>query len=163
MQLRRLVLLSLLAGPLFAAGPKADCVFCGIAAGTREASFVYRDDTVMAILTIGPVNPGHTLVIPVRHADGVLDLPPDTAKAMTALAQRVARAIQSSEFKADGIQLLMNTGAASGQTVFHAHLHVIPKFPKDTHDGPHPDRPKPPRAELDAVAAKLREALAKLD
>lgn len=158
--LRRLALFALLCGALNAAETKAPCVFCAIAAGKREASFVYRDDTVMAILTIGPVNPGHTLVIPVSHSDGVLDVPSDTATAMAALAQRVARAIQSSEFKADGIQLLMNTGAASGQTVFHAHLHVIPKFPKDTHDGPHPDRPKPPRAELDAIAAKLRDALA---
>jgi histidine triad (HIT) family protein len=161
MSYSRFFMLALLSSALSASEPKSGCVFCAIAAGTREASFVHRDDTVMAILTIGPVNPGHTLVIPVRHADGVLDLPPDTAKAMTALAQRIARALQASEYKADGIQLLMNTGAASGQTVFHAHLHVIPKFPKDTHDGPHPDRPKPPRAELDAVAAKLREALAK--
>jgi len=159
---RRLVLLVLLTGSLVATETKP-CVFCGIAEGKRDASFVYRDDTAVAFLDIDPVNPGHTLVVPVKHAGGVLDLPPDTAKAMIALAQRVARAIQASEFKADGIQLLMNTGAAANQTVFHAHLHVVPRHANDGQKGIHPGRAKPPRAELDTVAAKLREALAKID
>jgi diadenosine tetraphosphate (Ap4A) HIT family hydrolase len=148
---------------LLAAEPaKPKCVFCGIAAGVRDAAFVHRDDTVMAIMDIDPVNPGHTLVIPVAHANGLLDLPPDTAKAMMALAQRVARAIQSSDLKAEGIQLRMNTGAAAGQTVGHAHLHVIPRFAKDTGPDIHPGRAKPPRAELDAAAAKIKAALQKL-
>jgi histidine triad (HIT) family protein len=141
------------------AGEQPACVFCEIVAGRADASrVVYRDDTVVAFLDRSPRNPGHVLVVPMQHADGILDVPPATAARMIEVAQRIAQAIKRADLKAEGITLQSNTGAAAGQAVFHLHLHVIPRF-----EGEPPnlgEKRVTPAAELDAVAEKLRKALA---
>ena len=139
------------------AAAEKPCPFCEIAAGRLEASMIWRDDTVMAFLSIGQRNPGHVLVVPVQHAAGVLDLPAATAHHMFDVAQRMARAIKKTDLVAEGFTLKMNTGAAAGQTVFHAHLHVIPRFAAEP--------PEPPpgthiaKALLDPIADKIRAQL----
>ena len=140
------------------AATEKPCPFCEIAAGRREASMIWRDDTVMAFLSIGPRNPGHVLVVPTQHAAGVLDLPTETAHHMFDVAQRMARAIKKTDLVAEGFTLKMNTGVAAGQTVFHAHLHVIPRFAAEPPEPPPGTRV--PKAVLDPIAQKIR---AKLD
>lgn len=154
MKLLPVLLLGFLA-VLAADGPQP-CVFCEIVSGRRPAAVVYRDDTVLAFMDIAPRNPGHVLVVPVRHADNLLALPPSTACDMMAVAQRIARALKATDLKAEGIQVLMNTGKAAGQEVFHAHLHVIPRFPGEPEP---PDKQRKGLAELEAVAAKIRAQL----
>jgi histidine triad (HIT) family protein len=134
------------------------CPFCEIVAGTRPAAIVYRDPDVLAFLSIGPQNPGHVLVIPVQHAENFLELPPETAPKMIGVAQQIALAIKRTDLKAEGIQLLMNTGKASGQSVLHAHLHVIPRFTGEP--GPRAKDDHAPLSELEPVAAKIRAQLA---
>ncbi|MBI3886051.1 MAG: HIT family protein [Opitutae bacterium] len=118
---------------------------------------IWRDDTVMAFLSIGARNPGHVLVVPVRHAAGLLDLPAATAHRMFDVAQRMARAIRQTDLAAEGFTLKMNTGAAAGQTVFHAHLHVIPRFAAEPPEPPPGTRV--PKEQLDPVADKIRAQL----
>lgn len=151
---------ALLLGVLFlrAAEAPKPCVFCEIIAGTRQQEgIVYRDDKVIAFLGIGPRNPGHVLVVPVAHAEGFLDVPADTVHAMTDTAKRIAEAIKRTDLKMDGFVLQLNTGKAAGQSVFHAHLHIIPRY-----EGEPPVKTPEERVGMDVlapVAAKIRAAL----
>jgi histidine triad (HIT) family protein len=140
----------------------AYCIFCEILAGRSEGSFVYRDETVAAFMTIGAVNPGHTMVVPIRHADSLADLDPEVGGAMFRLAMRVAAAIRESGLRCDGVDFFLADGRAAFQSVFHTHLHVFPRW---RGDGFHlvmpPDfTPRRPRGELDEAAALIRAALA---
>lgn len=152
-----LLLLALLASA--GAQESKPCVFCEIIAGAKQQEgIVYRDAQVIAFLSIGPRNPGHVLVVPVVHADDFLVTPPATMHAMTDLAQRLAVALPRAGLKAEGFQVQINTGKAAGQSVFHAHLHVIPRYAGE----PPPKVPedKVPLAQLAPIAAKIRAALA---
>lgn len=144
--------------PAFAAD-SSPCVFCEIIAGSRQQEgIVYRDDRVMAFLTIGPRNPGHVLVVPLAHADNFLEVPAATMHAMTDAAKKLANAITRTDLKMEGIVLQMNTGKAAGQSVFHAHLHLIPRYTGEPPAKTPEERV--PMAELAPVAAKIRAALA---
>ena len=135
------------------------CVFCDIVAGKRQQEgIVYRDDKCLAFLSIGPRNPGHVLVVTLVHADNFLAVPADTMHAMTDAARKIAEAIRRTDLKCEGFVLQMNSGQAADQTVFHAHLHIIPRF-----TGEPPEikpQPRVPMSELEPVAAKIRAALA---
>ena len=106
------------------------CLFCRIVAGQLPAAKVYEDDLTMAFMDIGQVNPGHVLVASKRHAVTVHDLTPQEAAAVMQTAQRVAAAAQAA-FAPDGITLFQANGAAGGQTVFHFHMHVLPRHGGD--------------------------------
>lgn len=110
---------------------KADCIFCQIVAGQGDASVVYRDEVVTAFMDISPVVEGHTLVIPNRHAVGLPDLDDDSAAAMMMVGKRIANLMPSTELRCEGSNLFLANGAIAGQTVFHAHLHVIPRYSGD--------------------------------
>lgn len=109
--------------------PPAPCVFCEIVAGARQQeSIVYRDDLVVAFLSSGQRNPGHVLIVPAVHAQAFPDVPDATMHHMTDVAKKIAAAIKRTDLKMEGYHLQMNTGTAAGQSVFHAHLHLIPRF-----------------------------------
>lgn len=150
-------LLVLLLLPLVARA-EAPCAFCGIIDGTRPAVLLHRDERIIAFMDRAPRNPGHVLIVPLQHAENYLDVPPETLAAMAEFAQAVGRALRRTDLRCEGINLTMNTGRAAGQSVFHAHLHVIPRFAGDAR--PHTESAIVPPAELEAVAAKLRAALA---
>jgi len=135
------------------------CVFCEIVAGTRQAeSVVYRDDKVVAFLSIGPRNPGHTLVVPVAHAENLMDLPAETMHHMTDVAKLIAEAIKRTDIRMDGFRLEMANGKAAGQSVFHAHLHLIPRYEGEPAEKSPHDRVG--MEVLAPVATKIRAALA---
>src|SRR5690349_6629517 len=105
------VLLFLVLAATTAAQTPAPCVFCEIVAGTRQqAGVVYRNDRVVAFLSIGPRNPGHMLIVPVAHAENFLEVPDNTMHALTDAAKRIARAMQRTDLKMEGFTLQMNTG-----------------------------------------------------
>ncbi len=143
------------------AGAKADdarpCIFCEIAAGQRAAAIVYRDDLVVAFLDHAPRNPGHVLVIPVVHAADLPETPPATAERMVVVAQRIVRAIRRTDLRAEGFNFLSNAGGAAGQTVFHTHLHIMPRFAGD--GGLNTPRERVAPEVLAPVVAKIRAAL----
>lgn len=116
--------------PMFVdTSPPGHCIFCKIGAGEIPAAKVYEDELTVAFMDLGQVNPGHVLVASKRHAVTVLDLSQAEAAAVMQTAQRIAAAAQAA-FAPDGITLFQANGAAGGQTVFHFHMHVLPR-----HDG----------------------------
>jgi len=133
-----------------------DCIFCRIAVGRAPAAKVLETPTVLAFLDIAPVNYGHTLVIPKEHYHNLLDLPDERWMEMGRVSRRVALALRQVLF-AQGINVGMNNFEAAGQVVFHAHLHVIPRYFTDgLRLFPQEDY-KP--GDLEKVGAQLRQAL----
>ena len=102
------------------------CVFCAIVAGDAPAIRIYEDDDDLAILDIRPFTRGHTLVIPKRHTVDLTDTPPETVAQMVTIGQRIARAARATEL-ADATNIGINDGRAAFQSVFHIHLHVLPR------------------------------------
>jgi histidine triad (HIT) family protein len=103
------------------------CVFCAIAAGTAPAIRIHEDDDYLAILDIRPFTRGHTLVIPKAHSVDLTDTPAATLAGMLAVGQRIAQATRASGLAATGNNVAINDGKSAMQTVFHIHLHVIPR------------------------------------
>lgn len=138
-----------------------DCVFCEIVAGREPASVVYRDELCTAFMDIRPVNPGHLLVIPNRHATYLADLPAETGAQLFRVAQRLAAALRRSGLRCEGVNLFLADGEVAGQEVFHVHLHVLPRFRGDGFGLRFPPGygRRPPRPELDETAGRIRAAL----
>ena len=137
----------------------SDCIFCAILAGEAEASVVAETERALAFLDIEPITPGHTVLVPRTHAARLADLHVDDGAELFRLAQRTAAALYASGLRAEGVNLFLADGEAAGQDVFHAHLHVLPRFGGDGFGLRFPpDHRVRERAELDDVAEKLREA-----
>ncbi len=137
------------------------CVFCDILAGLKPAVFVHRDDLGAAFMDIHPVNPGHVLVIPNRHAAMLAELDDDMSGHLFTVAQRVDAALRLSGVKCEGVNLFMADGRTAGQEVMHVHLHVIPRFSGDGHHLRfHPAYfTRPSTAELETNAELIRKQL----
>lgn len=103
------------------------CVFCAIVAGEAPAIRIWEDDDYLAFLDIRPFTRGHTLVIPKRHTADLTDTPPETVAQLAVIGQRIATAARTSGLHADGNNIAINDGRAAFQTVFHIHLHVLPR------------------------------------
>ena len=136
-----------------------DCIFCRVVSGGEPTSVVYEDDNVVAFLDILPISPGHTLIVPRRHATHLADLDPGDAARMFQAGQRVAAALRASGLRCEAVNLLLNDGAEAGQRVFHTHLHVIPRFVGDNSRLRRTEGDVPLREELEEVADKIRRAL----
>jgi histidine triad (HIT) family protein len=107
-----------------------DCIFCDIVNRKEKAEILLENETVMAFLDIRPVNYGHTLVIPKKHFSNFLELPPEYLIDLGNATQILSSAIKEG-LKADGFNVIINNGAAAGQTVYHFHYHIIPRFSND--------------------------------
>ena len=105
-------------------------IFTKIIAKEIPAHFVYEDDLVVAFLDISQATKGHTLVVPKAYYKDIFSVPEDLAAHVFKVAVRVANAIKVA-FEPEGINILSNNGETSGQTVFHFHLHLIPRYEKD--------------------------------
>lgn len=136
----------------------SDCVFCRIVAGQIPATRVYEDAQVLAFMDIGEVNPGHVLVALKPHAENLFALEDAQAVALARACARVARAIRAA-FEPAGLSVYQANGAAAGQTVFHYHVHLVPRHDGDRMAFTWPAN-NPPRDQLEAHAAKIRAALA---
>lgn len=104
-----------------------NCIFCQIIKGDIPSAKVYEDDEVMAFLDITQTTTGHTLLIPKKHVRNVLDMTDDIAKEVFARLPKVARAVQKAT-DACGMNIINNNETIAGQTVFHAHIHLVPRF-----------------------------------
>lgn len=135
-----------------------NCVFCAIVAGRAEASFVHRDETVVAFMDINPVTPGHLLVAPRQHLPALADLDQETATRMFTLATELAAAIRASDLRSEGINLFYADGKAAFQEVFHAHLHVFPRYAEDGFTIDANWGTNPSRDDLDAIAVNIMAA-----
>jgi histidine triad (HIT) family protein len=138
-----------------------DCIFCKLLAGELAASFVYRDDLCAAFMDIQPVNPGHLLVVPNRHAACLADLKAEEGAQIFRVAQRLAAALRASGVKCEGVNFFLADGEAAMQEVFHVHLHVFPRYDGDGFALKFAPTyfQQPERRELDEVAGKIKNAL----
>ena len=134
------------------------CVFCGIVGGSQPASIVLDEGEVLAFCDIQPAAPGHLLVVPREHAEGLADLPDAHGRAMWSMAQRLARAVRRA-VRCDGVNLFLADGAAAGQEISHVHLHVVPRTVGDGVFRISANWSLPARTDLDASAARIRSVL----
>lgn len=103
-----------------------DCIFCKIISKEIPANFVYENDKIVAFLDIAPVNPGHTLVVPKKHCENILDAPEDVLHELILATQKISRAMcQGLGYK--GFNLGVNNGRVAGQLVPHLHFHIMPR------------------------------------
>ena len=139
-----------------------DCIFCQIIEGKSPASIFYEDEVVLGLMTIGPVNTGHAMVIPKRHAAYLSDMDEETGRHLFTITQRTAAAIRVSGVRCEGINLFLADGEAAFQEVFHVHMHVFPRYQGDPFKIIVDWSNKPLREELDLVARQIKVAYDKL-
>ncbi|MGA8926824.1 MAG: HIT family protein [Solirubrobacterales bacterium] len=131
-----------------------DCFFCGIIAGSIPSQTIDSDDRTIAFMDINPATPGHALVVPRVHSADLLEISSEDLTATALAAQRLAQRMKD-VLEADGINLINACGAAAWQTVFHFHIHVVPRYEDDPLKLPWVPAPGDSN-EIAAVAAKLR-------
>ena len=131
-----------------------DCLFCGIVAGSIPSETIDSDERTVAFMDINPATAGHALVVPRIHTTDLLEIGADDLSATVLAAQRLALRMKD-VLGADGINLINACGAAAWQTVFHFHIHVVPRYEDDPLKLPWIPKPGDSN-EIAAVAAKLR-------
>jgi histidine triad (HIT) family protein len=132
-------------------------IFSRIVAGEIPAIKLYEDDVTLAFMDIGPASRGHALVISKEEHADLLSIPPELLARVAQTVQNVARAINTA-LAPDGINIIQNNGAAAGQTVFHYHVHIIPRWEGDSALRLWAPKPAAPD-ELHALAEQIRQAL----
>ncbi len=132
----------------------ADCIFCKIIAGELPGQIIDEDELTVAFMDIAPATRGHALVVPRHHAKNLLEIGPEDLDATIHAAQRLARR-ETERLGADGVNLLNSCGSAAWQTVFHFHVHVIPRYVGDPLRLPWTPAPGDPD-EIAAAAEQLR-------
>ncbi len=136
----------------------SECVFCSMVRGKADATKVYENEHLIAIMDIKPVNQGHVLIVPRKHAELLTDLEDNIAGEMLIAAKKIAIALRKSRLRVKAVNYFMADGAEAGQEVFHAHLHVIPRYRSDgfyLHMPPGYDK-ETSRKELEDAAAKIK-------
>ncbi len=107
-----------------------DCIFCKIANGEIPSAALYEDDDFKVVMDMGPAAKGHSLILPKQHYANVHELPDELAGRAFLLAKRMA-GVMTKALDADGFNIVQNNGEAAGQTVFHFHMHLIPRYEND--------------------------------
>lgn len=133
-----------------------DCLFCKIVAKDIPSQPVFDNEHVYAFMDIRPTNEGHVLIVPKKHSTDIFDTSAETLGQMMSVAKTLSAAV-SKAVNADGINILMNNKGAAGQIIFHAHIHVVPRF---SYDGfKHWKGKEMTSEQLEATATKIREVL----
>lgn len=108
-----------------------DCIFCKINQGEIPSTTIYEDEDFKVILDINPASRGHAVILPKNHAANLMELPDEDAEKILKVAKKCAVAMME-VLHCDGINILQNNGEAAGQTVFHLHIHLIPRYEGDS-------------------------------
>ena len=137
-----------------------DCIFCEIASKDAEAEVIFENENFVAFLDINPVNYGHTLVVPKKHFDNFLTIPTDDLSELTKITQYLAGAFKRA-LKADGFNIISNNGNSAGQSVFHFHYHIIPRYENDFHMRPRTIEYK--QSEIEIYRDKIKESVSKYE
>ncbi len=130
-----------------------NCIFCKIANGEIPSKTLYEDDLFRVILDLGPATKGHALILPKEHFANLYELPDDTAARAMILAKKMA-ALMKDRLGCDGLNVIQNNGETAGQTVFHFHMHLIPRYEDDGQKiGWEPGKPK--EEELEEIRKRI--------
>jgi len=135
----------------------SECVFCRIVAGQIPSTKVYEDEQVLAFMDLGHVNPGHTLVAVKKHAANVFELEDAQAEAIARATVRISKALKKA-FGPEGLSIYQANGKPAGQTVFHYHVHLLPRHAGDGMELTWPVK-NPPRERLEEYAGKIRSMI----
>jgi histidine triad (HIT) family protein len=135
----------------------SDCVFCRIVAGQIPSTRVYEDEHTLAFMDIGHVNPGHTLVAVKKHAANLYELDEAQAAAVARATVKISKAIKAA-FQPEGLSVYQANGKPAGQTVFHYHVHLLPRHAGDGMELTWPVK-NPPREQLEGYAGKIKAQL----
>jgi len=135
-----------------------DCLFCKIAQKKIPSEVVYEDENSLAFLDINPHAPGHTMVIPKRHAETLFELKEEDLGGLMAAVKKVAQALKKSLIS-DGFTIGINHGKASGQAVEHLHIHILPRFLGDGGSSIHGVVMNPPKESLSDIGARIRSKM----
>lgn len=135
-----------------------NCVFCKIIAGEIPSFCVYEDEDFKAILDVNPSARGHVIILPKAHAANIFELPDEYVSKVMVVAKKIAKAVKET-YHCDGVNILQNNGEAAGQTVFHLHVHVIPRFDGDTDTINIGWKPMDTPEDLSAVAEEIKAHL----
>ena len=108
-----------------------NCIFCKIISGEIPAHTIYEDEQFKVILDVAPATKGHALIIPKNHYENMYELPEDTAVEAIKLAKKMMQ-VMTDKLHCDGFNIIQNNGEIAGQTVFHFHMHLIPRYKDDS-------------------------------
>ena len=132
----------------------SNCIFCKIANGEISGRTIYEDEDFRVVLDVAPATKGHALILPKDHYRNLLDLPEDKAEGVIRIAKKMA-VLMKDKLGCDGVNIVQNNEEAAGQTVFHFHMHVIPRYQQDNQKiGWNPTSPT--GEELDQLAELLK-------
>jgi histidine triad (HIT) family protein len=131
-----------------------DCIFCKVLAGEIPSEKIYEDEHAIAVMDINPWTRGHSVVFPRKHAENLYEIEDDELQHVAVAAKRVAASVRDA-LDCDGVNLLQSNGRAAWQTIFHLHVHVIPRYDDDPLELPTRPQPASPE-ELAAVAGEIR-------
>jgi histidine triad (HIT) family protein len=134
----------------------SDCLFCGIVAGEVPAQIVDSDPHTVAFMDINPATKGHALVVPREHSSDLMDVSDNDLERTMVAARRLARRMREA-LRPDGFNILNSCGAAAWQTVFHFHVHVVPRYEDDPLELPWVPSEGDPD-EIAAIADKIRDS-----
>ncbi len=107
-----------------------DCIFCKIIAGEIPSQAIYEDEEFKVILDVAPATKGHALILPKNHYANLYELPEEKATDVMKLAKKMMK-VMTDKLHCDGFNLVQNNGEAAGQTVFHFHMHLVPRYKND--------------------------------
>lgn len=110
---------------------KDDCIFCKLANGDIPTNALYEDEDVKVIFDLSPASKGHVLILPKEHFDNIFDMSKEAGEKVFATAVKLAPALKEAT-KCEGMNIVQNNGEIAGQTVFHFHMHMIPRYTGDT-------------------------------
>lgn len=138
-----------------------DCIFCKIVAGEIPSYKVYEDEAVYAFLDLSQVTKGHTLVVPKKHVTDIFEYDEELAAAVFARIPKIAKALEKAFPDAGGLNIINNNKELAYQSVFHSHIHLIPRYSKEDdfsmHFGNHMEQYSP--AEMTTIAETIKQAL----
>lgn len=134
------------------------CIFCSIIAGREPSVQIHRDNGFLVVMDKYPINPGHALLMPTKHYETLLQMPPAEVGKLYSLVPRIAKAIILA-VKADGFNVGQNNGIAANQIVPHVHVHVVPRFNDDSPDGRWPSRRVASHQDILTIAQKIKEEI----
>ncbi len=135
-----------------------NCIFCKILEGSIPSTTVYEDADFKAILDVNPAARGHVIILPKNHAKNLFELSDEDASKVMVVAKKIATAVKKT-YNCDGVNVLQNNGRAAGQTVFHLHVHVIPRFEGDLDSINIGWRPLDTPSDLEAIAQEIKANL----
>jgi histidine triad (HIT) family protein len=134
------------------------CIFCSIIAGKEPCIQIHRENGFLILMDKYPINPGHALVMPTKHYETMLQMPPAEVGKLYSLVPTIAKAIISA-VKADGFNVGQNNGIAANQIVPHVHVHIVPRFYDDSPDGKWPSRRVASQEDIAKIAQKIKDQI----